>query len=76
MSKIDLDELLLEATEYPGWSSWCGDIIERLATALADSKRELIATKLDLAAAKSMSTRAALTLACIASLDISTAQSI
>ena len=37
MSDIDLDELMLEATEYPGWSSWCGDIIERLAAALAEA---------------------------------------
>ena len=37
MSKMDLDELVLEATEYPGWSSWCGDIIERLAAALAEA---------------------------------------
>ena len=37
----DRAALLLEATEYPGWSSWCGDIIERLAAALAESEREL-----------------------------------
>ena len=76
MTEIDLDELLLEATEYPGWSSWCGDIIERLATALAASERQLAATKLDLAAAKSTSTGAVLTLAYIASLDISATQSV
>ena len=40
MSDMDLAELLLEATEYPGWSSWCGDIIERLAAALAESEEQ------------------------------------
>ena len=40
MSDMDLAELLLEATEYPGWSSWCGDIIGRLAAALAESEEQ------------------------------------
>ena len=40
MNKMDLDELLLEATEYPGWSSWCGDIINRLAAALAEASAQ------------------------------------
>ena len=52
MSDIDLDELLLEATEYPGWSSWCGDIIERLAAALAEALAQNAAhdTKIRIAA--------------------------
>ena len=37
----DLAKLLLEASEYPEWSSWCGDLIARLAAALADTEREL-----------------------------------
>ena len=41
MNEMDLAELLLEATEYPGWSSWCGDIIERLAAALVDAEQKI-----------------------------------
>ena len=72
----DRAALIAEAAEYDSDSAWCGNLIQDLASALADVERELDLTKLQLAVAKSVSANAVETLARIASLDISATKSI
>ena len=65
----DRAALIAEAAEYPTDSDWCGNLIQDLAAALADSERELEMQS-------AMAARATDALAHIASLDISATSSI